>query len=463
MQEHKLSTLFSRLNNLEKRDLEKYLASPLFNNRKLALRLFQFLQKQKKFPDKSSVFHHLFPNQEYQDEKVRLCMSQLVKKIEAFLVQQYQQNQSMEQAKILTQIYQQKKLPKSANQVLKQALHQQVKQPIRNGQYYFEKYELNLKRFDYGTSRRTGVQNLQEVSDSLDTSFLILKLQQACSALSHQAVYQQEYQLGLLDIILPYIEEQGLIKIPAVGIYYSCLLALKDQNAKENFHVFKQLLFEHRALFPHVEWSNLFLFGTNICIKIINKGDLAYLKEILELYKKGLATEALLDNGVLTRFTYQNIVTSGIRTGELDWTRHFLVEYKASVEKEYRESAFRFNMARLAYHEKNYEEAIDLLRDTNQGDLLINLYAKNLLLKIYYELEEFKLLDSFLDAFQIYLRRKKDIASHKKNYWNMIYYTQKLMKVNPFNPKAKAKLKERMETEEVLLERKWLLEQLAKL
>jgi len=222
-------------------------------------------------------------------------------------------------------------------------------------------------------------------------------------------------------------------------------------------------LFEHRALFPPAEWSNLFLFGTNICIKIINNGDLAYLKEILELYKKGLSTKALLENDNLTRFTYQNIVTAGIRTGELNWTRQFLIGYKEKVEKKYRESAFRFNMARLAYQEKQYETAIDLLRDTDQGDLLINLYAKNLLVKIYYELGEFKLLDSFLDAFQIYLRRKKGIASHKKNYWNMIYYMQKLMKVNPFNAAAKTKLKERIATEPVLLERKWLLEQLGRI
>ena len=463
MQNHKLFTLFSQLSALEKRDLEKYLATPLFNNRKLALQLFQFLQKRKHFPDKATIFDHLFPKEEYQDEKVRLSMSQLVKKIEAFLVQQYQQGQKIEQAKILTQIYQQKKLPKAAGQALQQALNQQAKQPIRNGQYYFEKYELALKRFNARTSIRTSKQNLQEVADSLDTSFLILKLQQACSALSQQAVYQQEYQMGLLNLILPYIEQQGLTKVPAIGIYYYCFLALNGQAAKDNFGNFKQLLFEHRRLFPQAEWRNLFLFGTNICIKIIHNGDSSYLKEILELYKKGLATKALLDNGILTRFTYQNITTSGIRIGELVWTRQFLIEYKEKVEKNYQESAFRFNMARLAYHEKNYEEAIDLLRDTDQGDLLINLFAKNLLLKIYYELGEFKLLDSFLDAFQIYLRRKKDIASHKKNYWNMIYYTQKLMKVNPFNAAAKTKLKERIEAEAVLLERKWLLEQLERI
>jgi len=463
LKNHKLFSLFSQLNTLEKRDLEKYLAVSFFNNRKLVLQLFQFLNNQPTFPDKKTIFNALFPNEKYQDEKVRLCMSQLVKKIEIFLVQQYQQQQPIENAKILALIYEQKKMPKAAEQVLKQALNKQTKQPLRNGQYYLEKYELTLKKFDYATSKRTTNQNLQEVADSLDTAFIILKLQQACSARSQQAVYQQDYQTGLLNLILSYIEQQSLAKIPAIGIYYHSFLALSGQSAKENFTQFKHLLFEHISLFPQTEWSSLFLIGINICIKIINSGDLAYLKEILALYKAGLSTKSLLKNDVLTRFTYQNIVTSGIRTGELAWTRQFLVDYKQYVEKAYRDSAFRFNMARLAYHEKNYEAAIDLLRDTNQGDLLINLYAKNLLLKIYYELGNFKLLDSFLDAFQIYLRRKKGIASHKKNYWNMIYYTQKLMNIDPFNIVAKAKLKERIETEEVLLERKWLLSQLERL
>jgi len=62
LKNHKLFSLFSQLNTLEKRDLAQYLASPLFNNRKLAVQLFKFLQNQKTFPDKKSIFEHLFPN-----------------------------------------------------------------------------------------------------------------------------------------------------------------------------------------------------------------------------------------------------------------------------------------------------------------------------------------------------------------------------------------------------------------
>ena len=81
-------------------------------------------------------------------------------------------------------------------------------------------------------------------------------------------------------------------------------------------------------------------------------------------------------------------------------------------------------------------------------------------MKIYYELGEFKLLDSFLDAFQIYLKRKKAIGYHREHYRKMIYYTQKLMKVNPFDKEAKQKLRQRMETIGILQDRTWLLEKL---
>jgi len=125
------------------------------------------------------------------------------------------------------------------------------------------------------------------------------------------------------------------------------------------------------------------------------------LYDLLVLYKQGLSTNALLENGTISRFTYQNIVSVGLLTKEYDWIREFINSYKNKVDKNYQESAYRFNLGRLAYRQKNYEEALDLLKDTDHNDLLINLFSKTLLLKIYYELEEFQLLNSFLEASKI--------------------------------------------------------------
>jgi hypothetical protein len=463
LQKHKLFLVLNSLTSQERRSLEKFLQSAFFNNRKQVLSLYQFLQQKKQPPSKESIFQELFPNEKYKDEKVRLVMSLLLKKIEQFLSYQYQQEQDFMNNRNLALVYQNKKLYKLFGQTIKNTRKQEEEQTYRNGQHYFNKYLIGLDEYNLSATVRTMEHNLQEVSDSLDTSFIILKLQQACLSISHQAVYQQDYQLGMIDLILKYVRDKELYQLPAIGIYYHCFLALSSIDATENFKQFKYLLFEFRKLFPKSEWRDLFVLATNICIRIINDGDISYLKEILELYKKGLATAALLENGILSRFVYQNITTSGLRTGDFDWTRQFLIDYKEKVEKNYRESAFRFNMARLAYHQKKYTQALDLLRDADQEDMLINLYSKSLLLKIYYETEAFKLLDSFLDAFKIYLRRKNIIPLHKNYYKRMIYYTQKLMKVNPYDKEAKQRLKERIEAEKDLRDKGWLLGQLGKL
>ena len=84
-------------------------------------------------------------------------------------------------------------------------------------------------------------------------------------------------------------------------------------------------------------------------------------------------------------------------------------------------------------------------------------------LKIYYELQEFDVLESFLNSFRTYVNRKKqsgDLRSyHQENYLNIIRLTQKLLTYNPFDKKEKAKLKDEIEKTKVT-ERKWLLDQL---
>ena len=90
---------------------------------------------------------------------------------------------------------------------------------------------------------------------------------------------------------------------------------------------------------------------------------------------------------------------------------------------------------------------------------MVNLLAKTVLLKIFYELNEFDLLHSHLDAMKNYIRRKQVIGYHKTNSLNIIKYVSQLIKLNPFDKKAQNDLRQRIEKEEILTEREWLLEQ----
>ena len=100
------------------------------------------------------------------------------------------------------------------------------------------------------------------------------------------------------------------------------------------------------------------------------------------------------------------------------------------MERRYRERMFSFNQAKIAYHTKDFNAAIPLLQRANCHDLLLNLGARTLLLKIYYELDEFDLLQSHLDTFSSYLRRKDGLGYHRTNYRNLIRYTNRLLGLN---------------------------------
>lgn len=101
--------------------------------------------------------------------------------------------------------------------------------------------------------------------------------------------------------------------------------------------------------------------------------------------------------------------------------------YKNSLEKPYRESAYHFNLARLEFCKKNYGAVLDLLQKANYRDVLVNLAIKTLLLKTYYELDEYNLLESHLHAMQNYIHRKRILGYHRANYLNIIRYTGKLL------------------------------------
>jgi hypothetical protein len=83
-----------------------------------------------------------------------------------------------------------------------------------------------------------------------------------------------------------------------------------------------------------------------------------------------------------------------------------------------------------------------------------------MLLKMYYEEEEFDVLESLLESMRNYVQRKKVIGYHKSNYRNIIRYTRRLLRVNPYDREAKQKLGHEISEAQPLTEREWLLRQL---
>ncbi|MFK8010346.1 MAG: hypothetical protein AB8H03_28590 [Saprospiraceae bacterium] len=361
----------------------------------------------------------------------------------------------------LASTYRQRNLPKHFEKTINDANSLLEQNELRHAEYFNLRYKELLEKYQFSSQQKRNKEfNLQEISSTLDTTFITLKLRQTCLLLSHQAIYKKEYDFGLLSFLIQYIEENELLNTPAISVYYFCYKALTESKNLNFFTKFKNLIFKHDDKFPKTEIRDLYLFAINYCIRQLNQGQKHFVKEGLDLYKQGLLKGILMENKTLSRFAYNNIVAMAIDAEDLNWVDNFIYQYKDNLVKKYKESTFSFNLARLEYKRKNYDQAIQLLQRAEYQDLLNNLISKTLLLKIYFELKEFSLLESHLDTMKVFLRRKKVIGYHQTNFQNTIRFTKKLLTTNLFDKVKKSNLKKEIQAEKILMEREWLLEQL---
>lgn len=282
--------------------------------------------------------------------------------------------------------------------------------------------------------------------------------------LSHQAVYKTEYQMYLLKDVLSSIEtDQRYLEIPAISIYYYSYKAISDRKEEVHFQQLKNQIKSYSDLFPTDEIRVIYLLAINYGIAQINAGNDSYFRESFELYDLGMRKKIFLENGVLSRFTFGNAISIALNLNEFKWVENFILNNNLYLEEKHRDNYVRFYRARLHFERKEYDKAMPMFAQYDTDDILMSLLAKTMLLKMYYELDEFGALDSLIDSMRAYIQRKKVMGYHKAVFKNLLTYTKKLLKVFPNDKEQIEKLKSEIETADPLMERKWLLEQLEKM
>ena len=442
-----LVLILRTLSKKEERELRKWLNSPAHNHREDVVTLFEYLMAgqhlyEEKFLEKERVFSRIFSNEPYDDAKLRQSMHFLLKSVEEFLIYQEQQSDEVRARMALASVFRKRKLDRAFTKAIKAVEVQQEKANYRNEQYLRNEYLLQLEKYSfYDGKKRTTEMNLQEVSDALDLTFVADKLRQGCLMIAHQSVYKAQYNIGLLEYIIEYVDRQKLmLHHPAIAVYFYGYKAITDESGKQYFENLRQEIQKHRTSFPKSELRDIYL-----------------------LYRQGLENEILLENGVVSPFTFRNAVGAALRLKEYDWVEHFIHQYKKALPPDYRESFFLHSLARLNFEKGDYGSAMQLLAQTDFDDTLINLNAKSMLLKIYYELDEYDALESLLESMRAYLKRKQLMGAYRSNYHNFIRFTRKLVRVNPFDEQEKSALKSEILTASPLTEKDWLLEQVTAL
>lgn len=463
MEKSKLARLLQTFSKEELRELSKFAATPYFNSRPEAESLLRFLSKPllagKPLPGKEEAYHHIFKKGLFDDHRIRMAMSALFQTAEKFLVvHDFLKDRPAYQVR-LSRVLRSKGLSSPADLSLQSAAVALQQLPTRNANYYLDFYQLEEEHFRMRLETpEAGAADLQTLSDQLDTAILARKLWQGCFLLAHQARYNKPCDLTFLNQILPYAAKR--LDIPAISIYFHCYQALTKPGENQHFHAFKQDLLAHDSYFPPDELRDLYILAINFCTRKYNEGDHGFLHDQFELYKIGFDKNYFHSEGVLSRFTYLNAATIGLVVGEYSWVEQFILSKKALLDPDFRESLFSFNMARLAYHKGNFRAALQLLQRAEYKETMLALAAKTIQMKIYYETDEFDLLESHLQAIAAFIRRKKVMGYHRENYLNLVQFVRRLLEIAPLDKKGKQDFKNEVAQTRPLAEKDWLLKQL---
>lgn len=469
MYSSKLVDVFYALSKSQQRALRKVVRSPYFNRREDVSQLFDLMYKtpltNRQKLRKEQVFKVLYPNETYAAEKVDHVMSFLFKIIEHFLIQEYHINSTTSTQLTLLKVYQQLGLNRQFKRLLTATQKWQNNQTIRDIDYHEHTFAVELKQYEFLAQQRRGTaKNLQELSTKLDLRFLAQKLKNGCALLAHQAVYNKEYDFGLLDLIIPYIEAHPtLLENPAIAIYYYYYLAVTTSPDLEEdyFQSFKMVFLNSTHSFEQHELEDIYTLALNYCVKKVNVGALEYQHELFEIYELGLQLGILLNNGILNQFKFLNIAKLALRLEKIEWTKNFIETYKSKVTAQYQDSYVHAVYSMLYFAQGKYQETLLRLQQVDYKDLFITLDAKVMQTKIYYQLDEYDALESSINSFKVFLRRKEIMAYHQEIYKNFTRYLQKLINLPLSDKAAKKKLYHEIEQTPKLPEKKWLLEQLS--
>ena len=466
MQKSVLVEIVRSLGKKEQRELHKWLQSPAHNQREDVPLLFDYLIKNLQQPDsiviKEDAWKAIFPTKPYDDAYMRQVMYFLLKAIEEYLVFAEITANKVSHQSTLVKIYRERKLGKALKQSQRLAEESLEQQPLRNGYFLWQRYMLEHESYaNQVITNHHALVNLQETSDALETWFLAEKFRLSCEMLSHHSIYQKAvYDDGLLDDALHYAGARNTLDAPAVSVYYHAYMAFKHPNEVAYFDKFEKLIHESTSLFTNSESRWLYLAALNYCVVKINQQHQDFSRRAFELYRKGLSTGILLENNTVSSTTFGNAVGSALRMNEYGWAEKFIEDFKHHLDEKERNSISNFNLARVYASKGDYSKAQVLLTQFEYDDMLFNIIAKTMLLKIYYEQSELDAFESLLESMRIYLQRKEALnPAYKTAFKNMISLMKRLLNMNPYSKAQKTKLRELIVATNPLMERDWLLKQ----
>ncbi len=419
----KLVQLLEPLNGHQWNRLERFVASPYFNEKEELCSLLALLKEAFQQPalvkrfDKHYVWDRLFPEDAYNDLQLRRLSSDLIQLIYAFLSLEVRKESPLTvNNDLLKALIEHRSWKKHFAGVVKKqegilAKCRRMSADLRYEAFRFRRLH---HRFEESTRpKKVGLDNLAGSDAQLDRFYILEKLRNYADLVGYRSFYAKRAELHFPESLEAFIAGHEALDQPLLRAYWLVVQMLtREREGDTHFQELRELIQEKRAHFPLKDLRTLYVHLYNYLVILkINPGESAGYKKLFELYQFALDGELLFVSGKLQFQTYKNIVSTALHVKAFDWVEAFIQAYTPCLPQVHQKNALTYNLAKLHFHRGEYEQVIDQLRQVEYEDVVYALGSRLMLLKTYYELDEYLSLDSLLDSFRIYLRRSSKVGA----------------------------------------------------
>lgn len=460
-----LLKLLQTLTKKDRREIKKIVASPYFNTREDVQMLYDLIDTHldnagtKIILSKEWLFSGIYKGKKFDAQKINQVASLLTDIIKRYLIISEIENNQQQGDLLLLKALRHRKADKHFDKEYKNSIEELEKSKIKNAQFYLSKYSILFEEYQNKSQQeRTAELNLQILSDTLDSFYVLESLKIACSIAAHKKISKYEYKQEIFNNLLDKIESLNFLNNFNIEAYYNAHLTQLYDKKDKNFDVLKSILINEKLSLDNSEQRILYVAAINYCIKQMNNSQDKFIFEAIELYEKGLNNGILLNDNNLSPYTYRNVLMSYLKVSDFQKAKAFLEVYKSYLPKTEREDVYIYNLAIWYFRQDNFDEAMQLLQTSMPKENLLHLDARRLLLRIYFEKQEYSALDSLIESTKQYIYTKKELGYHKEAYKNFLSFLQKVIKLDPRDKEKKAILRGEVEKTKLLAEKAWLLQ-----
>ena len=471
------SKLICALSTLDARQLTRFLQfvrSPFFNSHQPTLDLAEYLADQRRRWDritKEELSEKLFPGQPHEEFRVSNTMSYLMDLFDRFLIQTGMEGQpetdlyGLEAAMDLG-------LVSLFRQNMAGTRKRTEGMPVKDDKYYWMKFRLQLADHDYQFGLETDfhISTLQESLTALDVWYFKIRLERTCELFAIQEMKRQRETVPFLERHFDFIRKNLAYfeAFPVVILYYKCLLMVRENEELKHYFDLSAYFSKHEFNLNTHDRTTIYRHLLNYTIRKTNSNDPFFERESLNVYKKLIDNGLIFRGGKIQQSEYNNIISLSCNFQEYEWARDFAGKYVAFLPEDVRENAGNFNMANIYFHEKRYDESLELIGQVAFTNIFYQIKVRFLQIKIYFEQGEDSLLQSALDSFRIFnLRNKKMPAFHRKGGLNFVRFARVLVNLESLSraggdrslrTKARQLVARLVAYDEPLINKPWLLE-----